>query len=210
MLFRSGNLLSSNTLAGLTQFGQQIGAQYQNQAFNQNLAQQQLASGLLTQAAGIGAGATGKSAEAIANAQLAAAGARSGATAGYAQIANNLLGAVSGVGKVAGATSTGGTGGTTGYTMDGTSVGTPTYLNTTAETGGVPYAPSVDPNLGYSPGGAPYSPQVQPPTGTMPGEIPAYTPPTGGEFTTGMDVPAYGEGYAGAAEAGLEIGRAHV
>ncbi len=34
-----GGLLSSNTLAGLTEYGQKVGAQYQNQAFNQYLAQ---------------------------------------------------------------------------------------------------------------------------------------------------------------------------
>lgn len=77
-----GGLLGTNTLAGLSDYGQQTGAQYENQAFNQDLASKQLAMGGLENLSGTGASAAQGAGSNIANLQASGAQAGMNATLG--------------------------------------------------------------------------------------------------------------------------------
>jgi hypothetical protein len=77
-----GGLLGTNTLAGLTDYGQKVGAQYQNQAFNQWLQERGAMLDPLKSMVGMGATQTGAVADTAANAALAAGGAKAAGTVG--------------------------------------------------------------------------------------------------------------------------------
>lgn len=77
-----GGLLGTNTLAGLTDYGQKVGAQYQNQAFNQWLQERSAMLDPLKAMVGLGAQQTGAVADTAANAALAAGGAKAAGTVG--------------------------------------------------------------------------------------------------------------------------------
>jgi hypothetical protein len=79
-----GGLLSSNTLAGLSDYGQKTGAQYEQQAFDQYTTQNQNAMGGLQNLSGAGLSAGGTAAAGVGNAQIAA-----GTSAGQGTIAAN-------------------------------------------------------------------------------------------------------------------------
>lgn len=79
-----GGLLSSGTLAGLTEFGQKTGAQYQQQAFDQWLKQRSAMMEPLAMLMRSGQSAAGDIASALSGATLTGAQAKAGATqAGY-------------------------------------------------------------------------------------------------------------------------------
>lgn len=83
-----GGLLTSNTLAGLTDYGQRVGAQYQQQAFNQFLQERQAMMDPLYRLMGVGVGAAGDIAGARGSAAIGEAQAR-----GAADIARGNIGA---------------------------------------------------------------------------------------------------------------------
>ena len=91
-----GGLLSTNTLADLTKFGQQVGAGYQNQAFNQFMAEQEMALKPIQSLAQVGQTEVGATADALSNAALiggqAGAAGQVGGTAPYAQFLSGLGG----------------------------------------------------------------------------------------------------------------------
>lgn len=91
-----GGLLSSNTLAGLTEYGQKVGAQYQNQAFNQYLAQLEANLKPIQSLAQVGQTEVGRVADVSSNAALAAGGALAGAQVAQGNIYGS---AVSNLGK---------------------------------------------------------------------------------------------------------------
>lgn len=91
-----GGLLSSNTLAGLTEYGQKVGAQYQNQAFNQYLAQLEANLKPIQSLAQVGQAEVGRVADVSSNAALAAGGALAGAQVAQGNIYGS---AVSNLGK---------------------------------------------------------------------------------------------------------------
>jgi hypothetical protein len=117
-----GGLLSTNTLAGLTQFGAKAAAGYEGEAFNQYTTQQQNALAANQQLMNTGLQATNQTADVNASARLAAGGAQAASTVGQANAWGNMLGGLtdilgqSGVGTPgttspgAGAAPTGGTG----------------------------------------------------------------------------------------------------
>jgi small-conductance mechanosensitive channel len=74
-----GGLLTSNTLAGLTDYGQKVGAQYQNQAFNQYLAQLEANLKPIQSLAQVGQTEVGRVADTASNAVLTGGGALAGA-----------------------------------------------------------------------------------------------------------------------------------
>jgi len=74
-----GGLLSSNTLEGLSNYGQATGAQYENQAFNQWLSQNQLQLGAVESLSQTGVQQAGQVADAYSNAALTAGGANAAA-----------------------------------------------------------------------------------------------------------------------------------
>lgn len=91
-----GGLLTSNTLAGLTQFGQKVGAQYQNQAFNQYLAQLEANLKPIQSLAQVGQTEVGRVADTASGAALAAGGALAGSQVAQGNIYGS---AVSNIGK---------------------------------------------------------------------------------------------------------------
>jgi hypothetical protein len=91
-----GGLLSSNTLAGLTEYGQKVGAQYQNQAFNQYLAQLEANLKPIQSLAQVGQTEVGRVADVSSNAALAAGGALAGSQVAQGNIYGS---AVSNLGK---------------------------------------------------------------------------------------------------------------
>lgn len=91
-----GGLLSSNTLAGLTEYGQKVGAQYQNQAFNQYMAQREANLKPIQSLAQVGQTEVGRVADVASNAALAAGGAMAGSQVAQGNIYGS---AVSNLGK---------------------------------------------------------------------------------------------------------------
>lgn len=91
-----GGLLTSNTLAGLTEFGQKVGAQYQNQAFNQYLAQLEANLKPIQSLAQVGQTEVGRVADTASGAALAAGGALAGSQVAQGNIYGS---AVSNLGK---------------------------------------------------------------------------------------------------------------
>jgi hypothetical protein len=91
-----GGLLTSNTLAGLTDYGQKVGAQYQNQAFNQYLAQLEANLKPIQSLAQVGQTEVGRIADVSSNAALAAGGALAGSQVAQGNIYGS---AVSNLGK---------------------------------------------------------------------------------------------------------------
>lgn len=91
-----GGLLSTNTLADLTKFGQQVGAGYENQAFNQFMRQQEANLAPIQSLAQVGQTQMGNVADAMSNAALiggqAMAAGQVGGTAPYAQFLSGLGG----------------------------------------------------------------------------------------------------------------------
>jgi hypothetical protein len=107
-----GTQLSSGNWDALMKASAGIGAQYQNQAFSQNLAQKEFNAGLLTREQAVGQTATnnqtsilGTNADRVANLQAGIGdvqaagtiGAQEALTGGYSAAANNILGSASGV-----------------------------------------------------------------------------------------------------------------
>jgi len=94
-----GGLLGTNTLQGLEEFGQSNAAQFQNQAFNQWLAERQQQIGGLSGLAGAATGAV----ENQANLQLGKGAAQASGTVGQANAASGAIGDISGqLGAIAG------------------------------------------------------------------------------------------------------------
>ena len=91
-----GGLLTSNTLAGLTEFGQKVGAGYQNQAFNQYLAQLEANLKPIQSLAQVGQTEVGRVADTASGAALAAGGAMAGSQVAQGNIYGS---AVSNLGK---------------------------------------------------------------------------------------------------------------
>lgn len=91
-----GGLLTSNTMAGLTEFGQKVGAQYQNQAFNQYLAQLEANLKPIQSLAQVGQTEVGRVADTASGAALAAGGAMAGSQVAQGNIYGS---AVSNIGK---------------------------------------------------------------------------------------------------------------
>jgi hypothetical protein len=89
-----GGLIGSNVMQDLTKFGQANAAQFENQAFNQHMAEQGQQIGVQQSLAGIGQTATNSVADTGANAILAGAGAQAGATAQQGNIMGNTLGQI--------------------------------------------------------------------------------------------------------------------
>lgn len=86
-----GGLLSSNTMQDLTKFGEATAAQFENQAFNQWLAQQQQLLAPVQSLAQVGQTEVNQVADTGANAALAAAAARSGAISAQGNIWGSAL-----------------------------------------------------------------------------------------------------------------------
>jgi hypothetical protein len=122
-----GGYLSSNQIRDATDAAGAIGAQYQNQAFNQWLAQNTQTLGGVESLAGTGQTASTQVADATSGAALAGAGARAGSAVaqgniwgGVAQDIGRTLGQVAGLSSIfnSGTPSTAGSGMTaTPYTM---------------------------------------------------------------------------------------------
>jgi hypothetical protein len=86
-----GGLLTSNTLAGLTDYGQKVGAQYQNQAFNQYLAQLEANLKPIQSLAQVGQTEVGRVADTASNAVLAGGGALAGAQVAQGNIYGSAI-----------------------------------------------------------------------------------------------------------------------
>jgi hypothetical protein len=86
-----GGLLSSNTMQDLTKFGEATAAQFENQAFNQWLAQQQQLLAPVQSLAGVGQTEVNQVADTQANAILAGGAARAGSTIGIANAAGGAF-----------------------------------------------------------------------------------------------------------------------
>jgi len=93
-----GGLLSTNTLQDLTKYAEGVAGTFENQAFNQWLAQQQTQLGAQQSLAQVGQTNVNQVADAASNAILASAGAGAGATMAGA---NAYSGALSNIGKSA-------------------------------------------------------------------------------------------------------------
>jgi hypothetical protein len=91
-----GGLLGTNTLQDITKFAEGEAATYENQAFNQWLAQQQMQLGAQQSLAQVGQTNVNAVADASSNAVLAGAGAQAGAQVAGA---NAMGGAMGGIGK---------------------------------------------------------------------------------------------------------------
>lgn len=86
-----GGLLSTNTLTGLTDYGQRVGAQYQQQAFNQWLAERGAMMDPLYKMLGVGAGAAGDIAGAQGSAAIGSAQARGSADIARGNAFSNFM-----------------------------------------------------------------------------------------------------------------------
>lgn len=89
-----GGLINSNVMQGLQEFGQANAALYQNQAFNQWLAQQQFQLGANQNLANMGANVATGNATNSADAILAAGGAKAGGQVASGNIWGNALGQI--------------------------------------------------------------------------------------------------------------------
>lgn len=89
-----GGLINSNVMQGLQEFGQQNAALYENQAFNQWLAQQQFQLGANQNLATMGANTAVGNATNTADATLAAGGAKAGGQVASGNIWNNAIGQI--------------------------------------------------------------------------------------------------------------------
>lgn len=90
-----GGLLTSNTMAGLTEFGQKVGAQYQNQAFNQYLAQLEANLKPIQSLAQVGQTEVGRVADTASGAALAAGGAMAGSQVAQGNIYGSAVSNIS-------------------------------------------------------------------------------------------------------------------
>lgn len=110
-----GGLLGTNDMAALSDYGQQTGAQYQNQAFNQNLQQNAQAMGGLENLSGTGANTAGSVGTNVANLQASGAQAGMNATLGAVNNQNQTIAnAISAYKSLGPTATTGTTGGGTG------------------------------------------------------------------------------------------------
>lgn len=89
-----GGLLSTNALQETTKFAEDTAASYQNQAFNQWMAQQQMQLGAQQSLAQVGQTAVNQVADTNANAVLAAANAQAGNTIAQGNILGSALGSL--------------------------------------------------------------------------------------------------------------------
>lgn len=150
-----GGLLGTNTLASLSDYGQQTGAQYENQAFNQNLQENAQAMGGLENLSGTGASTAGTVGSNVANLQASGAQAGMNATLGAVNNQNqtiaNAISAYKSLGPTA--TTSGGTGGAgTGTVADIVKAiqGAGSTVSPTGTTSGAPAGSVIDPTTGQA------------------------------------------------------------